>query len=110
VWRTGANAATQLSTDVALTVGGWTIPAGRYSLWSLPTPRGATLIVNRRIGRWGTEYDAGQDVARLDLTREALPESVDQFTIAIEPADSGGVLRLSWDTTSYLVPFTIARP
>ncbi len=110
VWRTGANAATQLSTDVALTVGGRTIPAGRYSLWSIPTPRGATLIVNRKTGQWGTEYDAGHDVARLDLTRESLPEPVDQFTIAIEPAGRGGVLRLSWDTTSYLVPFTIARP
>jgi hypothetical protein len=49
-------------------------------------------------------------VARLDLTRESLPEPVDQFTIAIEPADGGGVLRLSWDATSYLVPFTIASP
>ena len=67
-------------------------------------------MVNRRTGRWGTEYDAGSDVARLDLSRESLPEPVDQFTIAIEPADSGGVLRLSWDTTSYRVPFTIARP
>ena len=110
VWRTGANAATQLSTDVSLTARGRTIPAGRYSLWSIPTSRGATLIVNRQTGQWGTEYDPGQDVARLDLTRESLPERVEQFTIAIEPADGGGVLRMSWDTTSYLVPFTIARP
>jgi hypothetical protein len=109
VWRTGANAATQLSTDVALAVGGRTIPAGRYSVWSIPAPQGATLIINRRTGLWGTEYDASQDVARLHLTRESLPEPVDQFTIAIEPADSGGVLRLNWDATSYLVPFTIAR-
>lgn len=58
----------------------------------------------------GTEYDASQDLARLDLTRESLPEPVEQFTIAIESADSGGVLRMSWDATSYLVPFTIARP
>lgn len=110
VWRTGANAATQLVTDVALRVGGRTIPAGRYSLWSIPTPRGATLMVNRQTERWGTEYDPAQDVARLDLTRESLPEPVDQFTIAIEPSDGGGVLRLSWDETSYLVPFTLGAP
>jgi hypothetical protein len=110
VWRTGANAATQLITDVALMADGQTIPAGRYSLWSIPTPWGATLIVNRKTGQWGTEYDAGQDVARLDLTRASLLDPVDQFTIAIEPADGGGVLSLSWDATSYLVPFTIARP
>ena len=110
LWRTGANAATQLSTDVALTVGGRTIPPGQYSLWSIPTPRAATLIVNRQTGQWGTDYDPTQDVARLNLARESLPAPVDQFTIAIEPAEGGGVLRLSWDTTSYLVPFTIARP
>jgi hypothetical protein len=110
VWRTGANAATQLSTDVAITVGGRTIPAGRYSLWSIPMTSGATLIVNRQAGQWGTQYDAAQDLARLPLTRESLSERVEQFTIAIEPADGGGVLRMSWDTTSYLVPFTIARP
>jgi hypothetical protein len=110
VWRTGANAATQLITDAPITVGGRTILAGRYGLWSIPRPRGATLIVNRRTGQWGTEYDASQDEARIDLTRESLAEPVDQFTIAIEPVDGGGVLRLSWDTTSYLVPFTIGRP
>jgi hypothetical protein len=110
VWRTGANAATQFSSDVPLRVGGRTIPAGRYSLWSIPTTRGATLIVNRQTDQWGTEYDAAQDLARLDLTRESLPEPVEQFTIAIEPADGRGVLRLSWDTTSYLLPFTVASP
>jgi hypothetical protein len=110
VWRTGANAATQLSTDAPLAIDGQTIPAGRYSLWSIPTARGATLIVNQRTGQWGTEYDAGHDVARLDLVRESLPEPVEQFTMAIEPGDDGGVFRMSWDSTSYVVPFTIARP
>jgi hypothetical protein len=110
VWRTGANAATQLITDAPITVGGRTLPAGRYGLWSIPTPRGATLMINRRTGQWGTEYDASQDEARIDLTHESLPEPVDQFTIAIEPADGGGVLRLSWDATSYLVPFTVGSP
>lgn len=67
-------------------------------------------MVNRQTGQWGTEYDAGQDVARLDLTRESLAKPVEQFTIAIDPADDGGVLRMSWDSTSYLVPFTIPGP
>jgi DUF2911 family protein len=110
VWRTGANAATQFSTDAALTVGGHTIPAGQYTLWSVPAASGATLIINRQTGQWGTEYDPDQDLARLGLTRETLLEPVEQFTIAIEPAEAGGVLRLSWDTTTYLLPFAIATP
>jgi len=110
VWRTGANAATQLSTDFPLSIDGRTIPAGQYSLWSIPTPSGASLILNRQIGQWGTEYDPSRDLGRFAMTRESLPEPVEQFTIAIEPADGGGRLRISWDTTSYVLSFTIARP
>jgi hypothetical protein len=112
VWRTGANAATQLITDSPITMRGRTIPAGRYSLWTLPMERGATLIVNGRSGQWGTEYEANMDLAHVDLTPEALSTPIEQFTIAIEPAgrSDAGVLRLTWDSTSYSVPFTVARP
>jgi hypothetical protein len=44
------------------------------------------------------------------LTRESTAEPVEQFTIAIEPAEAGGVLRLTWDTTTYLVRFAVATP
>ncbi len=110
VWRTGANAATQFGTDTPLEIAGRTIPAGRYSLWTIPTANGATLIVNGRAGQWGTEYDSSLDIARFQLTREALVKPVDQFTIAILPVPGGGVLRLSWDTTRYQVPFAIGQP
>jgi hypothetical protein len=110
VWRTGANAATQFSTDAALTMGDHLVPPGQYSLWSIPGSSGATLIINRQTGQWGTEYDPAQDLARLALTRESSPEPVEQFTIAIEPAEVGAVLRLSWDTTTYLLRFAPATP
>jgi Protein of unknown function (DUF2911) len=110
VWRTGANAATQLMTDTPLTFGGRTVPAGIYTLWTVPRAGGATLILNRQTGQWGTEYDPRNDLARLPLAQETLPQPVEQFTIAIEASDTGGVLRLSWDTTSYLAPFTIRGP
>jgi Protein of unknown function (DUF2911) len=110
VWRTGANAATQLVTDATIMADGWTIPPGRYTLWSIPGVSGATLIVNRRTGQWGTEYDPDYDVARLRLSREPLSRPLEQFTIAIEPTGAGGVLRLSWDTTAYTLPFRIASP
>jgi hypothetical protein len=110
VWWTGANAATQFRTDAALAMGGHIIPPGQYSLWSIPGSSGATLIINRQTGQWGTEYDPGLDLARLALTRESTAEPVEQFTIAIEPAEAGGVLRLTWDTTTYLVRFAVATP
>jgi hypothetical protein len=107
VWRTGANEATQFITDTPLVIGGVRIPAGTYSLWTVPRPDGATLILNDRTGQWGTHYERTLDVARIEMSREILARPLEQFTIAIEPADGGGVLRLSWESTSYLVPMSV---
>ncbi|HUX33921.1 MAG TPA: DUF2911 domain-containing protein, partial [Gemmatimonadaceae bacterium] len=53
VWRTGANAATQLVVDHPLTIGRATIPAGMYTIWTIPGPNSATLIINGQHGQWG---------------------------------------------------------
>jgi hypothetical protein len=94
VWRTGANAATQFTTSSDLVFGSTTVPAGKYTLWTLPTPTGAKLIINSQTGQWGTAYDQAKDFARLDLTAKTLSAPVEQFTIAVAPQGSGGVLRL----------------
>jgi hypothetical protein len=107
VWRTGANAATQLTTDKDLVFGGTVVPAGKYTLWTLPTPNGAKLIINSETGQWGTDYHSDKDFARVDLTSNKLSAPVDQFVIAVAPQGPGGVLRLAWDDREYLLPFTV---
>jgi hypothetical protein len=107
VWRTGANEATQFTTDTPLVIGGREIPAGTYSLWTVPRPDGATLIVNRRTRQWGTHYERTLDLARIEMAREPVADPLERFTIAIEPTEAGGVLRLGWDSTSYLVPISV---
>ncbi|HET6228617.1 MAG TPA: DUF2911 domain-containing protein [Longimicrobiaceae bacterium] len=108
VWRTGANAATQFRTDHDLVMGGATVPAGTYTLWTLPSPTGWKLIVNKETGQWGTEYHGEQDLVRVDLpSRSVSGEPVERFTIAIDPAAAGGVLRMMWDTTELALPFTV---
>ena len=108
VWRTGANAATVFETSADLLVGGTTVPAGRYSLWTIPSPGGWKLILNRNTGQWGTAYDAQYDFARIDMTVERLAQPVEQFTIALAPQRDGrgGVLRLEWERTRASVPFS----
>lgn len=98
VWRTGANAATGLTTDRDITIGGATVPAGSYTLWTLPTREGATLIVNRQTGQWGTDYQPAEDLLRVPLVQRRLAEPVDTFTIAVDPA---GALRFRWDRTEW---------
>jgi hypothetical protein len=107
VWRTGANAATQFHTPVDLTIGGADVPAGTYTLWTLPTPTGWKLIINRQIGQWGTLYDPSRDLARVDLTVETLPEPEELFTIDIVPQGDGASLRFAWDRTRAFVPVKV---
>jgi len=104
VWRTGANAATQLSTAVDLVIGDATVPAGTYSLWTLPSASGWKLIVNRQAGQWGTQYDPARDLARVDMKVETLPVPVEMMTIEIAPAGAGATLVISWDLTRVSVP------
>ena len=108
VWRTGANAATTLVTNRALRLGTTTVPAGTYTLYTIPTASGWTLIVNRQTGQWGTEYDEKQDLARIPMRAARVSAPVEQFTIAVEPrGQAGGVLSMAWDTTRAELPFTV---
>jgi len=104
VWRTGANAATQLSTSADLVIGGATVPAGKYTLWSLPTPSGWTLIINKQTGQWGTVYDPAQDLVRVDAKVETVAAPVEQFVIAFEPGAAPTAVTFTWDKTRVSVP------
>jgi len=107
VWRTGANAATVFTTDKDLVFGTTVIPAGKYTLWTVPTPTGGTLIFNSETGQWGTDYHSDKDFARVNLTTRQVSPPVEQFVIGVAPQSSGGVLSLAWDDRQYTVPFTV---
>lgn len=104
VWRTGANTATVFTTDRNLTVGGVAVPAGSYTLWTIPGRTGWQLIINKQTGQWGTDYNQDQDLARIPMTVERLTTPVEQFTLALDD----GRLSLAWDDTRAWVPI-IAR-
>ncbi|MFN2567018.1 MAG: DUF2911 domain-containing protein [Gemmatimonadaceae bacterium] len=107
-WRTGANEATSLVTDVDLTIGGVVVPKGSYTLYTLPARSGWKLIINKNTGQWGTDYLPEHDLARVDLRSRQLREPLDSFSIWLVPEvernESGGiraglprgVLRLAW--------------
>jgi len=106
VWRTGANAATQLTTSAPIELAGVALRPGTYTLWTLPTRGGVSLIINGQSGQWGTEYDAGKDVARRPMTVDSLHENVERFTIRIEPA---GRLVMEWGTFQWSAPIRAVR-
>lgn len=107
VWRTGANEATAFTTTRDLLMGGTTVPAGSYTLWTVPSRGGWKLVINKQTGQWGTEYDAAQDFARIDIRTRPLSPAAEAFTIRLDPRGAGGVLRLQWADTEAYVPFTV---
>jgi len=122
VWRTGANFATRLTTTADIVLGGQTIPAGTYTLWTLPSATGWKLIVNKqtkapcktaaecsdpkRANLWGTDYAADSDLVRVDLPAMQVAQPVEQFTMGVDAQDAGGVLWMAWDKTKLAIPFS----
>jgi DUF2911 family protein len=107
VWRTGANEATGFVTSRPLQFGSLAVPAGKYTLWTLPSAAGWKLIINRQTGQFGTEYDPTQDLGRVDMKVESLPADVEKFVIKLTPAPGGGVLALEWEKTRASIPFLV---
>lgn len=107
LWRTGANAATQLRTSAPLTIGGQQVPAGTYTLWTLAVPGRYHLIINKQTGQWGTQYDPAQDLVRAAAQARPLSPAAEQFTIAVDPTSgNAGLIRLQWGAQELTVPFT----
>ena len=111
VWRTGADESTLLITEKPLMMGETTVPAGAYSLFTLPMEDGsAKLIFSKQLGGWGAyTYDEKQDFARVDLKKEKADAPVEEFTMSIDKGSSGGVLKMMWENTEYSVPFTVKK-
>jgi len=100
VWRTGANAATTLKTDVALNIGGTKVPAGSYTLYTLPGVNSWQLIINKQTGQWGTHYDQSQDLARIPMQVKQRPSGLELFTISFEKTGGdSAILKLEWENT-----------
>ena len=107
VWRTGANAATTFVTDKPLAFGATVVPAGTYTLYSVPKKTGNwLLVVNKQNKQWGTEYHEDQDLARIPMNTSSVPSSVEKFEIKVVPEGAGGAIQLVWDKTQASAAFT----
>jgi hypothetical protein len=105
VWRTGANPATSLKTDINLKIGSATVPTGSYTLYTLPSASGWKLIINKQTGQWGTKYDQSQDLARVDMKTDTLSSPQEVMSITLEPFhDKTSSLHVRWETTDASVP------
>lgn len=108
VWRLGANQATELTTTGDIELAGKKLPAGTYSLFTVPQADKWTLIVNKDVGQWGAyKYDKAKDVLRVDVPVKKSPDTYEALTIQLD--DKGGTLSFSWENTQVSVPVTVAK-
>lgn len=111
-WRTGANAATRLTTEVDLVVGGTTLPKGTYVLFTLPSRSGWKLIIQKNGPDPEVTYNAANDIARLDLRLRTLSEPIESLSMTLVPAPgagpSHGELRISWATFALSTDWSVS--
>ena len=111
VWRTGANTSTTLKTDADLKIGNQRVPAGTYTIYTLPSATVWKLIVNKQVGQWGTVYNQPQDLARITMKKGPAPSSpAETFKIYFDNTHGNHTqLHLEWENTDVYVPVTAVK-
>lgn len=100
VWRAGADEATSFVTNVDVAVNGKDVPAGKYTLFTLPTAGKWTLILSKQTGEWGIPYPGERyDFGRMEMKVSKLPSPVEDFTISFDQAGSSCTMKLDWEST-----------
>lgn len=100
IWRTGANEATTFVTDANLSVGGKDVPAGSYTIFTLPNDSQWTLVISKKTGEWGTDYPGEkEDLARVPMNVSKTAAPVENFTIAFDPKGNSCAMNLDWAST-----------
>ena len=110
VWRTGANEATTFETNQALKIGNDSLPAGKYTLWTIPGKESWQVIFNSKQYPWGVNdamqamRDAEFDIINITIPVEEIPTTVEQFTIAFDNSTDNLSLTMAWDNIKIVVP------
>jgi len=100
VWRTGANNATKITFSTPVKINGADVPAGSYSLFTIPGENEWTIIVNKQTGQSGLQYDEKADVVRVKSAPLKMSQAIESFTIEFNRiTDESAILNLVWDTT-----------
>jgi hypothetical protein len=105
-WRTGANEATTFVNDVDVTIGGKTVPAGNYTMFTVPEQNKWTLIISKKTGEWGIPYPEGEDLMRADMSVSQTSAPVEDFTISFHEMGNGCHMYLDWENTRATVEIT----
>ena len=109
VWRTGANEPTTFETDKNIKVGDKSLPAGKYSIWTIPQKDSWTIIFNKEVPDWGVSWggvaarNEKEDVVKVTAPVESLASSQEKLSLDA----NNNALNISWDMTKVSVPIVV---
>jgi len=107
VWRTGSNEATTFVTNENFITVNGNIPAGSYTIFTVPNPDKWTLIINKHTGEWGIPYKyESEELARVPMSVTKLSSPVENFTISFDQTGGSCTMRISWENTQASVELT----
>lgn len=110
VWRTGANEATEITFTKRVKIGNKSLPAGTYSLFTIPEKGKWTIIFNKDLGMWGHyDYKASRNALQISVPIEKIKETWEAFTIKFQKNQKGAIMQLIWDNTLVELPIEIAQ-
>ena len=110
VWRTGANEATMFVVTDDVLVNGQKLPAGSYSLHTIPTKDEWTIVFNGTANQWGSfDYDPAKDTLRVKAKPQWMNTSEEYLSYSFDPVtDDSAQVNIRWEKVS--VPFTVKVP
>jgi len=107
-WRTGANEATEITFNQNVKIVGEAVPAGTYSLYTIPGPDQWTVAINKKTGYWGAgfsdPFEESQDVVRASAKVSQSSEEMEQFTISFSEQSGNAIMHLAWGNTQASLP------
>ncbi|GAC1421446.1 MAG: DUF2911 domain-containing protein [Acidobacteriaceae bacterium] len=108
VWRTGANPATTITLPVNVMVGTLKVPAGTYTLFTMPTTTDWTLIVSKKTGEWGIPYPEGDDLGRTPMMKNTMASPQETMSISFEKTTATATeMHVKWETVDVWVPVKV---
>ncbi|WP_228851041.1 DUF2911 domain-containing protein [Aegicerativicinus sediminis] len=115
VWRTGANEATTFSTNKNLIIKNYELPAGEYTLWTVPTDSTWQVIFNTKQYPWGVDEHMNPmrepefDYLNVTVPSEQIDTEVEQFTIGFNNTTGNIKMTMAWETTKIEVPLDVLK-
>ena len=104
-WRLGANESTEITFNRDVRFNGLQVQKGTYKMYAIPGPGNFEVRLNSELDTWGySEADPAKDLLTTSAIVERLSSPVEQFTIRLEPAETGADMIFEFSDVRFTIP------